>query len=79
MVKLQGKVDQRDKQASKDRRDLRWGKVFESLLFPEEARRLIEERRSVKERRCSMCGDLCALDQAEMVFRDFLSDEKKST
>ncbi len=79
VVKLRGRVDQRDKQASKDRRDLRWNKVFESLLFPEEAQRLVEERRSVKNRRCSMCGDMCALDQAEMVFHDFLNDEKKST
>ncbi len=78
VVKLRGKADQRDMQVSKDRRDLRWGAVFENLLFPEDARRLVEERRSVKDRKCSMCGDLCALEQAEIVFKDFLKASKRN-
>ncbi len=78
IVKLRGKADQRDMQASKDRRDLKWAKVFESLLFPEDARRIVEERKSVKDRRCSMCGELCALEQAEVVFKDFLKGSKKN-
>ncbi|NPA48407.1 MAG: phosphomethylpyrimidine synthase ThiC [Thermodesulfobacteria bacterium] len=78
IVKLRGKADQRDMQVSKDRRDLKWAKVFESLLFPEDARRLVEERKSVKDRRCSMCGELCALEQAEVVFKDFLKGSKKN-
>ena len=78
VVKLRGKADLRDMQASKDRRDLKWGRVFESLLFPEDARRIVEERKSVKDRRCSMCGDLCALEQAEVVFKDFIKGLKRN-
>ena len=78
VVKLRGKADQRDMQVSKDRRDLKWAKVFENLLFPEDARRLVEERKSVKDRRCSMCGELCALEQAEVVFKDFLKGTKRN-
>ena len=78
VVKLRGRADLRDMQASKDRRDLKWARVFESLLFPEDARRIVEERKSVKDRRCSMCGELCALEQAEVVFRDFLKGSKKN-
>ncbi len=78
VVKLRGKADRRDMQVSKDRRDLKWAKVFENLLFPEDARRLVEERKSVKDRRCSMCGELCALEQAEVVFKDFLKGTKRN-
>ena len=78
VVKLRGKADLEDMQVSKDRRDLKWARVFENLLFPEDARRLVQERKSVKERRCSMCGDLCALEQAEVVFKDFVSGLKKN-
>ncbi|OAG28601.1 phosphomethylpyrimidine synthase ThiC [Thermodesulfatator autotrophicus] len=77
IVKRRGVADLKDKQASKDRRDLKWNKVFESLLFPEDARRLVEERKSLEKRRCSMCGDLCALEQAELVFKDYLRENKK--
>ncbi|WP_457756216.1 phosphomethylpyrimidine synthase ThiC [Thermodesulfatator indicus] len=76
VVKRRGIADLKDKQASKDRRDLKWNKVFESLLFPEDAKRLVEERKSVQTRRCSMCGDLCALEQAEVVFKDYLKKDK---
>ena len=76
VVKLRGRADIRDREISKARRDLKWAEQLKHLLFPEEAQRLIEERRSVKERRCSMCGDLCALENAEMVFREFLRKEK---
>ncbi len=78
VVKLRGKADLKDMQVSKDRRDLKWARVFENLLFPEDARRLVQERKSVKERRCSMCGELCALEQAEVVFKDFVSGLKKN-
>ncbi|RUM89472.1 MAG: thiamine biosynthesis protein ThiC [Thermodesulfatator sp.] len=76
-VKLRGRADERDRAVSKARRDLQWSEHLRHLLFPEEARRFVEERKSVRGKRCSMCGDLCALDQAEVVFHDFLSPGKK--
>ncbi len=75
-VKLRGRADQRDKAVSKARRDLNWAEHLKHLLFPEEAQRFITERRSVRGKRCSMCGELCALDNAEVVFREFLRGEK---
>ncbi|WP_022852323.1 phosphomethylpyrimidine synthase ThiC [Thermodesulfatator atlanticus] len=78
IVKRRGVADKRDMQASKDRRDLNWNKVFDSLLFPDDAKQLVEERKSVKQRRCSMCGDLCALEQAEVVFKDYIKGEKEN-
>ncbi|OAQ20210.1 phosphomethylpyrimidine synthase ThiC [Thermosulfurimonas dismutans] len=76
VVKLRGRADLRDREVSKARRELKWAEQLKHLLFPEEAKRIIEERRSVKERRCSMCGELCALENAEVVFRAFLKGEK---
>ena len=75
-VKLRGRADLRDKRVSKARRDLNWAEHLRHLLFPEEARRFVEERRSVHGKRCSMCGELCALENAEVVFREFLRGEK---
>ena len=75
-VKLRGRADQRDKAVSKARRDLNWAEHLKHLLFPEEAQRFIQERKSVKGKRCSMCGELCALDNAEVVFREFLRGDK---
>ncbi len=75
-VKLKGRADLRDKRVSKARRDLNWAEHLRHLLFPEEARRFVEERRSVRGKRCSMCGEFCALENAEVVFREFLRGEK---
>ncbi len=76
IVKRKGLADQRDKEVSRARRDLKWSRVLENLLFPEDAKALVEERKSVKDRRCSMCGEFCALDQADLVFRDYLREKK---
>ncbi len=76
VVKRRGIADQRDKEVSQARRDLKWGRVLENLLFPQDAKTLVEERRSVRDRRCSMCGEFCALDQADLVFRDYLREKK---
>ncbi len=76
VVKRRGIADQRDKEVSQARRDLKWGRVLENLLFPQDAKALVEERQSVRDRRCSMCGEFCALDQADLVFRDYLREKK---
>ena len=64
VVKLKGRADLRDKQLSKDRRDFRWDRQFENLLFPDLARGILESRKSKASKGCSMCGELCALKNA---------------
>ena len=75
-VKLKGEADQRDKQLSKDRRDFKWKNVVENLLFPEDARRILESRRSLSGKGCSMCGEMCALKNAETSLSGFLRGDK---
>ncbi|WP_456431022.1 phosphomethylpyrimidine synthase ThiC [Thermosulfuriphilus sp.] len=76
VVKLRGRADLVDKQISKDRRDLRWGRQFDNMLFAQDARRLVEERRSIGGQGCSMCGDMCALRHAADVFTPYIKGDK---
>ena len=78
VVKLKGKADEKDKQLSKDRRDFKWGDIFKNLLFPEDARKILETRKSVTSKGCSMCGELCALKNAEVALNQYLKDDKKN-
>jgi len=76
VVKLKGKADEIDKQISKDRRDFRWNEQFKNLLFPEDARKILESRKSLSHKGCSMCGELCALKNAEVTLNEYLSGDK---
>ncbi len=76
IVKLKGKADEIDKQISKDRRDFRWNEQFKNLLFPDDARKILESRKSLSHKGCSMCGELCALKNAEVTLNEFLSGDK---
>jgi len=77
VVKLKGRADQADKRISMDRRDFKWNELFKNLLFPKDARKILESRRSLSSRGCSMCGELCALKNAEVTLNRYLSDDKK--
>ncbi|MEW6428764.1 MAG: phosphomethylpyrimidine synthase ThiC [Thermodesulfobacteriota bacterium] len=76
VVKLKGRADRRDKQCSKDRRDFRWARQFDNLLFPDDARRILESRKSLSEKGCSMCGELCALKNAAVTLNGYLKGDK---
>ncbi len=78
VVKLKGKADQVDKQISKDRRDFRWQEQFKHMLFPEDARKILESRKSISSKGCSMCGELCALKNAEVTLNQYLKGDKKN-
>jgi len=75
VVKLKGRVDGRDKQLSKDRRDFRWDKQFDNLLFPDLARGILDSRKS-SGKGCSMCGELCALKNAADTLNQHLTGDK---
>ena len=76
VVKLKGRADLRDKQLSKDRRDFRWDKQFENLLFPDLAKEVLESRKSLSAKGCSMCGELCALKNAASTLNTYLKGDK---
>ncbi|MDA8159788.1 MAG: phosphomethylpyrimidine synthase ThiC [Desulfobacteraceae bacterium] len=76
VVKLKGRADLRDKQLSKDRRDFRWDRQFENLLFPDLARGILESRKSKASKGCSMCGELCALKNAADTLNQHLRGDK---
>ncbi len=78
VVKFRGKADLADKKISMDRRDFKWNDLFKNLMFPEDARKILESRRSLTSRGCSMCGELCALKNAEVTLNRYLSDDKKN-
>ena len=76
VVKLKGRADIRDKQLSKDRRDFRWDKQFNNLLFPELAKEILTSRKSLSDKGCSMCGEFCALKNAAASLNTFLKGDK---
>ena len=76
VVKLKGRADIRDKQLSKDRRDFRWDKQFNNLLFPDLAKEILTSRKSLSDKGCSMCGEFCALKNAAASLNTFLKGDK---
>lgn len=76
VVKLKGRADLRDKQLSKDRRDFKWDKQFQNLLFPGVAREIMDSRKSMSEKGCSMCGEFCALKNAAVSLNKHLKGDK---
>jgi len=79
VVKLKGRADMADKQLSKDRRDLRWENQYKNLLFPEDAKTIIEKRSSMHGNGCSMCGEMCAMKNSSISFDAFLCEDKRNT
>lgn len=75
-VKLKGKADIRDKEISKARRAFDWKAQFDKMLFAEDARKILESRRSLSSKGCSMCGEFCALKNAEVTLNQFLKGDK---
>ncbi len=78
LVKLKGKADRIDMQISKDRRDFKWERQFENMLFPEDARKIASSRQSSMDKGCSMCGDMCALKNAEATLSAYLKGDKRN-
>lgn len=76
VVKLKGRADCRDKQLSKDRRDFKWEKQFDNMLFPEDAKQILASRKSRSDKGCSMCGDFCALKNAADSLNGYLKGDK---
>ncbi|BCO08744.1 phosphomethylpyrimidine synthase [Desulfolithobacter dissulfuricans] len=68
---------EREKQVAIARRDTRWEKQMELLMFPEEARRIRRDRTPENQRTCTMCGDFCAMERGISLFaRDIRGDKR---
>ncbi len=76
IVKLRGKADQQDKKVSIYRRDFKWDKQLANLLFPEDAKKIVEGRTPPMEKGCSMCGKMCALKNASVTLDQYLDIAK---
>jgi phosphomethylpyrimidine synthase len=77
VVKLGGRVRDRNREMSKARRDMQWGRQFDLGLFGQQARRIRAGRAPEDEATCTMCGDFCAAKNAGALFCDHVSAEKK--
>ncbi|WP_456385243.1 phosphomethylpyrimidine synthase ThiC [Desulfolithobacter sp.] len=68
---------EREKQVAIARRDTRWERQMELLMFPEEARRIRRDRSPENKRTCTMCGDFCAMERGISLFaRDIRGDKR---
>lgn len=64
VVKLGGRFRERNREMSKARRDMQWGRQFELGLFGPLAQRIRAGRTPGDEATCTMCGDFCAAKNA---------------
>ncbi|MDI6817489.1 MAG: phosphomethylpyrimidine synthase ThiC [Actinomycetota bacterium] len=68
IVKLRGRVAERDLDMSRARRDLDWERQFSHALFGQDARAMRDDRSPGAEHNCTMCGKFCALANANQHF-----------
>jgi phosphomethylpyrimidine synthase len=73
------KTKSRDIAMSKARRDLDWEGQFKHALFPEDARKIRNDRSpDCDEKVCTMCGEFCANRASNGIFKDALSGSIKA-
>jgi thiamine biosynthesis protein ThiC len=77
MNKYPEKGRMRDKEMSKARRDLDWGKQFRLALYPEDAKTIRASRMPEHEDSCTMCGSFCAAKGAAKLFSKDLQQSVK--
>lgn len=79
LSKLPEKTRRRDLDMSRARRDLDWEGQFKNALFPEDARRIREDRSPrCDDTVCTMCGDYCANRASSRLFEDVLKESSKA-
>ncbi|MBW1659757.1 MAG: phosphomethylpyrimidine synthase ThiC [Deltaproteobacteria bacterium] len=78
LSKLKEKTFTWDKKMSIKRRDMDWEAQFELAMFPDDARRIYEERSATSDSKtCTMCGEYCANKGALTLFQDVLESSIK--
>jgi phosphomethylpyrimidine synthase len=76
MNKYPDRGRQRDKEMSKARRDLDWGRQFDLALYPQDAKEIRASRVPEDEQTCTMCGDFCASRGAGKLFASYTAGDK---
>jgi len=73
------KTRQRDIAMSKARRDSDWEGQFRNALFPEDAKKIRDDRSpSCDSKVCTMCGEFCANKASAKIFKEVLEKSPKA-
>jgi len=78
LSKLPEKTFSRDLAMSKARRDSDWEGQFKYALFPEDARKIRDDRSPSDSKVCTMCGEFCANKASEALFAQTLLRSRKA-
>ena len=79
LAKYPEKTRRRDLAMSKARRDLDWDGQFAQALFPDEARKIRNDRSPrCDEKVCTMCGEFCANRASNSIFAETIQHSPKA-
>ncbi len=76
--KLPERTRVRDLAMSKARRDSDWEGQFKHALFPEDARKMRNDRSPSNSKVCTMCGEFCANKASALIFEETLKRSHKA-
>lgn len=78
MCKIPQKTRLHDLAMSKARRDSDWEEQFKNALFPENAKKIREDRSPSDSKVCTMCGEFCANKASADLFEETLQKSRKA-
>jgi 5-hydroxybenzimidazole synthase len=78
LSKIPERTRARDLAMSKARRDSDWHGQFANALFPEDARKIRDDRSPSDSTVCTMCGDFCANKASALLFEETLKQSCKA-
>lgn len=67
---------EREKEMAMARRDTDWDSQMNLLMFPEQARKIREDRMPENSKTCTMCGDFCAMERGISMFSGDIKGDK---
>ena len=78
LAKLPERTRMRDETMSKARRDSDWDGQFANALFPEDAKKIRDDRSPSDSKVCTMCGEFCANKASALLFDETLKQSCKA-
>ena len=67
---------EQEKRVALARRDTRWQEQMDLLMFPDQAKKIRDERTPENQRTCTMCGDFCAMERGASLFEQDMRGDK---
>ncbi len=67
---------EQEKRVALARRDTRWQEQMDLLMFPDQAKKIRDERTPENQRTCTMCGDFCAMERGGSLFEQDMRGDK---